>query len=38
MLPTLSQPVLVALQPRVQEFKMGAEGNWFFLHSTWLQA
>jgi peptide/nickel transport system substrate-binding protein len=38
MLPTLSQPVFLALQPRVQNFKMGAEGNWFFLHSTWMQA
>jgi peptide/nickel transport system substrate-binding protein len=37
MLPTLSQPVFVALSPRVQNFKMGAEGNWFFLHSTALQ-
>jgi peptide/nickel transport system substrate-binding protein len=37
MLPTLSQPVFIALLPRVQDFKMGAEGNWFFLHSTWLQ-
>jgi peptide/nickel transport system substrate-binding protein len=34
--PTLSQPVLLAFSPRVQNFKMGAEGNWFFLHSTWL--
>jgi peptide/nickel transport system substrate-binding protein len=37
MLPTLSQPVFVALLPRVRDFKMGAEGNWFFVHSTWLQ-
>jgi len=34
--PTLSQPVLLAFSPRVQNFKMGAEGNWFYLHSTWL--
>jgi peptide/nickel transport system substrate-binding protein len=35
--PTLSQPVLLAFSPRVQNFKMGAEGNWFFLHSTWIR-
>lgn len=37
MLPTLSQPVFIAMSPRVQNFAMGSEGNWFFLHSTWLQ-
>jgi peptide/nickel transport system substrate-binding protein len=35
--PTLSQPVFIAMSPRVQNFRMGSEGNWFFLHSTWLQ-
>ncbi|MCA3263043.1 MAG: hypothetical protein ING44_13960 [Telmatospirillum sp.] len=37
MYPTLSQPVFIAMSPRVQNFRMGSEGNWFFLHSTWLQ-
>jgi peptide/nickel transport system substrate-binding protein len=37
MMPTLSQPVLVAMSPRVQNFKMGSEGNWFYLHSAWIQ-
>lgn len=37
MLPTLSQPVFLAMSPRVQNFRMGSEGNWFFLHSTWIQ-
>lgn len=36
LLPTLSQPVFLAFSPRVRDFKMGAEGNWFFLHSTWI--
>jgi len=35
--PTLSQPVFIAMSPRVQNFRMGSEGNWFFLHSTWIQ-
>jgi peptide/nickel transport system substrate-binding protein len=35
-LTTLSQPVFLAFSPRVRDFKMGAEGNWFFLHSTWI--
>ena len=34
MLPTLTEPVFVALSPKVKDFQMGAEGNWFFLHST----
>jgi peptide/nickel transport system substrate-binding protein len=37
MLPTLSEPVFVALSPKVKNFEMGSEGNWFFLHSTWLE-
>jgi peptide/nickel transport system substrate-binding protein len=37
MLPTLSEPVFIAMSPRVQNFQMGSEGNWFFLHSTWIQ-
>lgn len=36
MLPTLSQPVFIAMSPRVQNFKMGAEGNWFYLQSAWI--
>ena len=37
MLPTLSEPVFVALSHKVKDFQMGAEGNWFFLHSTSLE-
>jgi ABC-type transport system substrate-binding protein len=37
MLPTLTEPVFVALSPKVKDFQMGAEGNWFFLHSTALE-
>jgi peptide/nickel transport system substrate-binding protein len=37
MMPTLSEPVFIAMSPRVQNFQMGSEGNWFFLHSTWIQ-
>jgi peptide/nickel transport system substrate-binding protein len=35
-LPTLSQPSFVAVSNKVKGFKMGAEGNWFFLHSAWI--
>ena len=34
LLPTLSQPVFVALSSKVKGFEPGAEGNWFFLHNT----
>jgi peptide/nickel transport system substrate-binding protein len=34
MLPTLSEPVFVAMSRRVKDFEAGAEGNWFFLHNT----
>jgi peptide/nickel transport system substrate-binding protein len=34
MLPTLTEPVFIALSPKVRDFQMGAEGNWFYLHST----
>jgi peptide/nickel transport system substrate-binding protein len=34
MLPTLSDPVFVAVSGKVKGFKMGAEGNWFFLHDV----
>ena len=37
MLPTLSDPVFFALSPKVKEFQIGGEGNWFFLHNTWLE-
>ena len=37
MLPTLSEPVFIAMAPSVQNFQMGSEGNWFFLHSTWIK-
>ena len=23
--------------PSVQNFRMGSEGNWFFLHDTWIK-
>jgi len=36
MMPTLSDPVFVALSTRVKDFEAGAEGNWFFLHNTTL--
>ena len=34
MLPTLSQPIFVAMSPAVKGFLPGAEGNWFYLHNT----
>lgn len=37
MLPTLSDPVFFAMSPKVKGFQVGAEGNWFFLHNTWLE-
>jgi peptide/nickel transport system substrate-binding protein len=37
MLPTLSEPVFIAMSPNVQNFRMGSEGNWFFLHDTWIK-
>ncbi len=36
MLPTLSEPVFLAWSPTVKDFKIGAEGNWLFLHSVWI--
>lgn len=35
-LPTLSQPVFYALSKDVKDFKLGAEGNWFFLNNTYI--
>ena len=32
MFPTLSDPVYIAVSGKVQGFRMGSEGNWFFLH------
>ena len=37
MLPQLSQPVFVAMAPKVKNFQAGAEGNWFFLHNTTIE-
>ncbi len=37
MLPTLSEPVFIAMSPSVQNFHMGSEGNWFFLQETWIK-
>ncbi len=34
MLPTLSDPVFVAISGKVKGFTMGAEGNWFFLNNV----
>ncbi|WP_293861576.1 ABC transporter substrate-binding protein [uncultured Alsobacter sp.] len=36
MLPTLSDPVFVAVSGKVKGFQMGAEGNWFFLNNVTL--
>jgi peptide/nickel transport system substrate-binding protein len=37
MMPTLSEPVFIAMSPNVQNFHMGSEGNWFFLQETWIR-
>ena len=34
MLPTLSQPVFVAMTNKVDGFQIGAEGNWFYLQNV----
>ena len=34
MVPTLSQPVYIAMNSDVEGFQIGAEGNWFFLHNV----
>ncbi len=34
MLPTLSQPIFVAMAKNVDGFQIGAEGNWFFLQNV----
>jgi peptide/nickel transport system substrate-binding protein len=38
MLPTLSDPVFYAVSNQVKDFQMGAEGNWFFLNDTYVEA
>lgn len=37
MLPTLSQPVFYAVSRTVQDFRLGAEGNWFFVNDTYIE-
>lgn len=38
MLPTLSDPVFLAMSDKVKGFKMGKEGNWFFLGDTYIES
>ena len=37
MVPTLSEPVFIAMDSAVKDFEIGAEGNWFFLHDTYIE-
>ncbi len=37
MLPTLSQPVFYALSANVKDFQLASEGNYFFLHNTYIE-
>ncbi len=37
MLPTLSQPVFYALNESVKDFELASEGNYFFLHNTYIE-
>lgn len=37
MLPTLSQPVFYAMNASVQDFELASEGNYFFLHNTYIE-
>jgi peptide/nickel transport system substrate-binding protein len=37
MLPTLSQPVFYALRDSVQDFQLASEGNYFFIHNTYIE-
>jgi peptide/nickel transport system substrate-binding protein len=37
MVPTLSDPVFFAMTPKVKNFQIGAEGNWFYLNNTTLE-
>lgn len=37
MLPTLSQPVFYALDGNVKDFQLASEGNYFFVHNTYIE-
>jgi hypothetical protein len=37
MLPTLSQPVFYALDGSVKDFQLASEGNYFYLHNTYIE-
>jgi peptide/nickel transport system substrate-binding protein len=37
MLPTLSQPVFYALSDKVKDFELASEGNYFFVHNTYIE-
>lgn len=37
MLPTLSQPVFYALNGGVKDFELASEGNYFYLHNTYIE-
>ena len=37
MLPTLSEPVFYAVSDKVVDFQLMSEGNYFFLHNTYLR-
>ncbi len=37
MLPTLSEPVFYAVSDKVVGFQLMSEGNYFFLHNTYLR-
>lgn len=37
MLPTLSQPVFYAMSSKVKDFQLASEGNYFFIHNTYIE-
>jgi peptide/nickel transport system substrate-binding protein len=37
MLPTLSQPLFYGLSDKVQDFELASEGNYFFIHNTYIE-
>ncbi|MEZ4639773.1 MAG: hypothetical protein R2856_33250 [Caldilineaceae bacterium] len=37
MAPTLSQPVFYALAGNVRDFQLASEGNYFYLHNTYIE-
>jgi peptide/nickel transport system substrate-binding protein len=37
MIPTLSQPVFYALNQNVMDFQLASEGNYFYLHNTYIE-